>query len=48
MVATKESRKTFIDNLLSFLRQYAFDGVDFDWVSHVSLVQRRRQQLTLF
>ncbi|KAI0850294.1 carbohydrate-binding module family 18 [Daldinia vernicosa] len=31
MVSTKASRKTFIDNLISFLREYAFDGVDFDW-----------------
>ncbi|KAI2643596.1 carbohydrate-binding module family 18 [Xylaria nigripes] len=31
MVSTKASRKTFIDNLMSFLREYAFDGVDFDW-----------------
>lgn len=33
MVATKASRTAFIGNLMSFLRQYAFDGVDFDWVS---------------
>ncbi|KFY45856.1 hypothetical protein V494_00722 [Pseudogymnoascus sp. VKM F-4513 (FW-928)] len=31
MVASAQTRKTFIDNLLSFLREYAFDGVDFDW-----------------
>ncbi|KAL2259976.1 hypothetical protein VTK26DRAFT_6171 [Humicola hyalothermophila] len=28
---SKENRTTFINNLLSFMRQYAFDGVDFDW-----------------
>ncbi|RMZ82759.1 hypothetical protein DV738_g1689, partial [Chaetothyriales sp. CBS 135597] len=31
MVSSKENRRLFIDNLISFLRQYAFDGVDFDW-----------------
>ncbi|KXJ87068.1 oviduct-specific glyco protein, partial [Microdochium bolleyi] len=31
MVSTKETRAKFIKNLLSFLRKYAFDGVDFDW-----------------
>ncbi|OBT47403.1 hypothetical protein VE00_02156 [Pseudogymnoascus sp. WSF 3629] len=31
MVGSAQTRKTFIDNLLSFLREYAFDGVDFDW-----------------
>ncbi|KAI0108573.1 glycosyl hydrolases family 18-domain-containing protein [Nemania sp. FL0031] len=31
MVSLARTRKTFIDNLLSFLREYAFDGVDFDW-----------------
>ena len=30
---TKANRSKFIANLLSFLRQYAYDGVDFDWVS---------------
>lgn len=33
MASTKANRATFITNLLSFMRQYAFDGVDFDWVS---------------
>lgn len=32
MVASKTNRALFIDNLFSFLREYAFDGVDFDWV----------------
>ena len=32
MVKTKENRSRFIENLFSFMRQYAFDGVDFDWV----------------
>ncbi|PVH71895.1 glycoside hydrolase family 18 protein [Cadophora sp. DSE1049] len=31
MVSSKETRARFIKNLMSFLRQYAFDGVDFDW-----------------
>jgi chitinase len=29
--STAENRATFIGNLLSFMREYAFDGVDFDW-----------------
>ncbi|KAF1818481.1 glycoside hydrolase family 18 protein [Dissoconium aciculare CBS 342.82] len=29
--STAKNRANFIDNLLSFMRQYAFDGVDFDW-----------------
>jgi len=33
MVSTEANRATFIVNLLSFMREYAFDGVDFDWVS---------------
>jgi chitinase len=32
MVSTQQNRATFITNLLSFLREFAFDGVDFDWV----------------
>ncbi|KAI9876312.1 MAG: hypothetical protein M1830_006786 [Pleopsidium flavum] len=31
MVSSSDNRQIFISNLLSFLRQYAFDGVDFDW-----------------
>ncbi|KXH59987.1 glycosyl hydrolase family 18 [Colletotrichum salicis] len=31
VASSKENRAKFIGNLLSFLRQYAFDGVDFDW-----------------
>jgi chitinase len=32
MCSTEAKRSLFIANLLSFMRQYAFDGVDFDWV----------------
>lgn len=32
VASTKANRAKFIGNLLSFLRQYAYDGVDFDWV----------------
>ncbi|KAF8457862.1 glycosyl hydrolases family 18-domain-containing protein [Kalaharituber pfeilii] len=31
VVSTRQNRARFIANLLSFLRQFAFDGVDFDW-----------------
>ncbi|GKT49647.1 chitotriosidase-1 [Colletotrichum spaethianum] len=31
MVGSKETRTQFIKHLMSFLRQHAFDGVDFDW-----------------
>ncbi|KAJ8123757.1 hypothetical protein ONZ43_g362 [Nemania bipapillata] len=31
MVSSAENRKTFIGNLMGFMRKYAFDGVDFDW-----------------
>lgn len=31
MVSSAANRKLFIDNLLGFLSQYGFDGVDFDW-----------------
>ena len=31
MVSTSAKRTKFIDNLFSFLMQYGFDGVDFDW-----------------
>lgn len=29
--SSSENRAAFITNLLSFMREYAFDGVDFDW-----------------
>lgn len=32
MVGSSGNRAKFITNLLSFLREFAFDGVDFDWV----------------
>ena len=32
MVATQENRSKFIANVISFMREFAFDGVDFDWV----------------
>lgn len=31
MVSNQANRKTFIDNLLGFLSEYGYDGVDFDW-----------------
>ncbi|KAE8419746.1 glycoside hydrolase superfamily [Aspergillus pseudocaelatus] len=31
MVSSPANRQTFITNLLSFLNQYGFDGVDIDW-----------------
>ncbi|CAG8971988.1 hypothetical protein HYALB_00003326 [Hymenoscyphus albidus] len=31
MVSSQTNRATFIKNLFSFLRQHAYDGVDFDW-----------------
>jgi chitinase len=33
LVSNAENRSKFIINLVAFLRYYAFDGVDFDWVS---------------
>jgi len=32
MVSSASNRAKFISNLLTFLRENAFDGVDFDWV----------------
>jgi len=31
MVSTAANRALFIKKLFAFMRQYAFDGVDFDW-----------------
>ncbi|KAK2015704.1 hypothetical protein LZ32DRAFT_689406 [Colletotrichum eremochloae] len=31
VASSKENRAKFIRNLISFMRQYGFDGVDFDW-----------------
>lgn len=45
MVSTKENRARFIENLFSFMRQYAFDGVDFDWVSPLSSMRIPKQIL---
>jgi chitinase len=35
MVSSPANRQKFIANLLSFFREFAFDGVDFDWVSPI-------------
>ena len=31
MVATKESRKKFIDSALSFIENFGYQGLDLDW-----------------
>ena len=39
MVSSASNRAKFISNLLSFLRENAFDGVDFDWVCILSFAR---------
>ena len=39
MVSSASNRAKFISNLLSFLRENAFDGVDFDWVCVLSFLR---------
>ena len=48
MVSSASNRAKFISNLLSFLRENAFDGVDFDWVCVLSFSQlyRTNKRLT--
>ena len=31
LVSSEANRATFINNLLGFIKQYGYDGVDFDW-----------------
>ena len=46
MTSTAGSRAAFISSLKSFMSQYGFQGVDLDWVSHLSNRSNTMHKLT--